>query len=283
MNNKQMFQTPPFSEFFLGSTRISMYGVLISLGFLAAYSATLILARRSIVSYHIDRMLLWAVIPAIFFARALFVAYHLDYFFVHPGEMIAVWQGGWVWHGALFGGLFGIFLYSRKNKISLLSLLDICAPGVALGQAIGRWGNFFNQEAYGLPTSVPWGIPIDEAHRLPGFEQFSLFHPTFLYESFFDVLLFISLAVFTLKRLDPGLRRDDKEREDSTTQKPAALIFFLYLILYSLGRFGIEFLRIDIVPLALGLRAPQWISAGLIIVGAWGLVWVLRKEKKVVY
>ncbi|MBI4252700.1 prolipoprotein diacylglyceryl transferase [Candidatus Uhrbacteria bacterium] len=255
---------------------ISGYGLLISLGFLVAYCAALFFARRSatIRTDHIDSVLLWALIPAVIGARVLFVVYHLDYFGTHPQENIAVWNGGWVWHGGLLGGILGVYGYCRKTHISFLSLLDVLAPGVALGQAIGRWGNYVNQEAYGLPTDVPWGITIDTEKRLPGYESFATFHPTFLYESIFDVLLFLFLGWLVWRRGGGWI--------PASAGMTNGTVFFLYLILYSLGRFGIEFLRIDIVPLAFGLRAPQWISLGFMIVGTLGLVWVLRKEKKVV-
>lgn len=189
-----MIASPPQSFFSLGLLEISWYGLFISGAVLAAYSVSFFLAKERGYAHHVDRVILWALIPGIFFARALFVLYHSDYFFSHLGEIFAVWHGGWVWHGALAGGLFGIFIYCRKNQISFLGMFDLCAPGVALGQALGRWGNFFNQEAYGLPTTLPWGIGIDPISRLPGFEQFAVFHPTFLYESVFDFVVFLFLV-----------------------------------------------------------------------------------------
>lgn len=261
-----MISVPLFSELLLGDVRISLYGLLISLGLLVAYSVSILLARRTNLAYHVDRMLVWMLIPAIIGARALFVAYHANYFFIHPSEIIAVWHGGWVWHGALIGGLGGIFLYCKKQAISFFGMLDVCAPGVVLGQAIGRWGNFFNQEAYGYPTTLPWKLFIDIAHRIPGYESFEYFHPTFLYEALADGTIFlILLAVINHSRkgrpFQPGV------------------VFFFYLFLYSLIRLGIEYLRIDLVPVILGLRAPQWISLGLIILSG---VWLLQKRKSVI-
>lgn len=246
---------------------ISVYGVLISLAFLVAYGVSVLCSRKTSYAEHVGRMLVWAVLPAVIFARLLFVVYHLDYFALYPTEVIAVWHGGWVWHGALLGGLLGIFIYCRRHAISFLRMLDVCAPGVVLGQSIGRWGNFFNQEAYGLPTDMPWGIAIDPTHRLPGFERFAVFHPTFLYESIFDLVLFLFLWLVTAKIV-----------KNSAYQ--AGTIFFLYLLFYSLGRFYIEFLRIDLVPILAGLRAPQWISLVLIGISAG---WFLQRRKKLVY
>ena len=271
---------------------VSLYGLLIAIGFLAAYGVTIFLATKigRVSSEHIDRVLLWALIPAVAGARVLFVLYHLDYFPAHPDEIIAVWNGGWVWHGALVGGILGLWAYCKRSGLSLLAFLDLLAPGVALGQAIGRWGNYFNQEAYGFPTDLPIGQYVDLSHRIPGYEAFTHFHPTFLYESIFDAALFILLMTIYLKRWDPRLRGDDKREggDDPPARKASARhagggsIFFLYLILYSLARFGIEFLRIDLVPIAVGLRAPQLVSLGLLTVGIGGLAWVLRKRKNVI-
>lgn len=263
---------------------ISSYGLLVGFGFLAAYGASVYLARRIHAEEHVHSVLLWAFVPAVICARGLFVLYHLDYFIAQPGEIIAVWHGGWVWHGALFGGLAGIVLYSRKARVSLLSFLDVLAPGVALGQAIGRWGNYFNQEAYGFPTNVPWALTIDPLRRLPGYEAFATYHPTFLYESAVDAALFLVLGGLILKRLDPRFRGDDPPSPGGYgAAGRSGMVFFIYLLLYSLARFWIEFLRIDIVPVLAGLRAPQWISLGLIVVSIVGLARVLRKQKKMVY
>lgn len=276
--------------FALGPLQVSVYGILLALGTLSAYGATialLLLRKRAEwpnINY-IDSVLLWALIPAVVFARLLFVMYHIDYFGANPQEIIAVWHGGWVWHGALFGGLLGIFLYCKKVRISFLLLLDILAPGAALGQAIGRWGNFFNQEAYGLPTSLPWGIIIAPDKRLPGYETFTTFHPAFLYESVFDLVLFFFLGLLLLRRREPmdAPRAGPPSPKGFGAAQREGVVFFLYLLIYSAGRFGIEFLRIDVVPVIGGLRAPQWISLALMIIGVCGLAWVLRKQKKMVY
>jgi len=247
--------------------RFSLYGIWISSGVLIAYGVSLYLAKKLKTLLHrdysnaIDGALLWMLIPAVVCARLLFVLYHPDYFSVHPEEIVAVWHGGWVWHGALAGGLIGLFFYCKKNNLSFLRLLDLCTPGVVLGQAIGRWGNFFNQEAYGFPTHLPWGIPIDLAHRARGFEAFTFFHPTFLYESTVDVFIFLFLVYLLFRCI----------KAHSVFYE--GMIFFSYLLLYSIGRFCIELLRIDSVPIIAGLRAPQWLSLILIVIS---LIWFAR-------
>jgi len=135
---------------------------------------------------------------------------------------------------------------------------------VALGHAIARWGNFFNQEAYGAATTLPWGIAIDPSYRVAGFELATHFHPTFLYESLLNIGI-AGVAIWLLVRKNVQTR-------------VRGLIFALYLGLYGFGRFGIEYLRIDPVPVWWGLRVPQWWSLGLIVV-AIGVGYVLLSKK----
>jgi phosphatidylglycerol:prolipoprotein diacylglycerol transferase len=133
----------------------------------------------------------------------------------------------------------------RGISVSLL-LLDLLASALVIAQAIGRWGNYFNSELYGRPSDLPWAIPIAWQNRMAGFENFTHFHPTFLYESLWCLFIFIFLF-WRIKKIKPGL------------------IFLLYLFLYSLGRFLIEFLRIDYQPVWFGLRLGHWTSLILII------------------
>lgn len=200
-------------------------------------------------------------------ARTLFVLYHLPYFIEYPFEMPAIWHGGWVWHGALLGGGIALYVYTRVKRISFLRLADSIVPGLALAQSVGRWGNYVNQEAYGLPTDLPLRVPIDPMNRIEGYEQYTYFHPTFLYESLWDFGLFLLLFMLALR----WMHSDGK-------QQPVGILFALYLIIYSVGRFAIELLRIDTVPIIAGLRAPQWISLILIAVG----LFLLQKQRKVI-
>lgn len=245
---------------------------MIASGVLAAYGITYFSFFRS-KSYDthaasLDALFLILVFGGIVGARALFVLYHLPYFFEYPFEIPAIWHGGWVWHGALLGGGVALFVYTRIKRVSFLLLADLIVPGVALAQGIGRWGNYFNQEAYGMPTFLPWGISIDPENRVAGYETFTHFHPTFFYESVWDMLLFALL--FTLAR---------RWFHGNGASHRTGTIFALYLIFYSIGRFAVELLRIDIVPAFAGLRIPQLIS---IILMAAGLFLLLQKQKRVV-
>src|SRR5262249_53662763 len=163
-------------------------------------------------------------------------------------------------HGALIvGPLLGVYL-ARRWHVPIWKSLDVAAPSIVLGQAIGRWGNFFNEEAFGRPTSLPWKMYISPAHRPAQFAQDEYFHPTFLYESLWDLTIFLVL-VFLLR---PLLRN-----------RPGAL-FFCYVGLYSVGRFAIESLRLDSFWLA-GLRVPQLASVAGIMVAAVGLALAFRR------
>ncbi len=260
----------PTATFDIGGVEISLYGLVLALGLITAYCLMIYFSRHfdrvqgTHYEDYIDGLFWWVFIPAIVGARVLFILYHPDYFLSTPQEMIAIWHGGIVWHGALIGGMIGSFAYCRRKHIPWLHFADYAAPALALGQALGRWGNYFNQENYGLPTSLPWGIPIDAAHRLPGFEQFNYFHPTFLYESLWDMALFVVLFVLVYRW---ALQR-------KAAWYRSGMLFFAYIIAYSIGRFGIEFLRIDTVPIFWGFRLPQWWSVDLTIAALIGL-WFL--------
>jgi phosphatidylglycerol:prolipoprotein diacylglycerol transferase len=151
-------------------------------------------------------------------------------------------------------------LLAWRLRLPILRCLDVIAPSMVLGQAIGRWGNFFNEEAFGRPTDLPWKLYISPAHRPPEFRNDDFFHPTFLYESLWDLLVFVMLVWW----VRPRVRRH-----------PGA-IFFSYIGLYSVGRFFIESLRLDSFWLG-SLRVPQLASVAGVLVAVAGLLWVLRR------
>jgi len=159
-----------------------------------------------------------------------------SYYRQHPIEILYIWQGGLGIYGAVIGGVLGVAIYAWQVGLRPLKWLDYGAPGLALGQAIGRWGNFINQELYGPPTDLPWGLRIDPQHRIIPYNDLTkyppdtLFHPTFLYESLWCLLLFIVLAVIARKLKDRLLEGD---------------ILLGYVIGYPLGRFFLEYLRPD--------------------------------------
>jgi prolipoprotein diacylglyceryl transferase len=177
----------------------------------------------------------------------------------HPLNALAIWEGGLgIWGAITLGGV-GAWIGCRRHGVRLPPFADALAPGLLLAQAIGRWGNWFNQELFGRPTTLPWGLRIDPAHRPPGFEQYATFHPTFLYESLW-CLGAAAVLVWADRRFRLGHGR----------------AFMLYVALYTVGRFWIELLRIDDANHILGLRVNTWVSL-LVLVGAVvAFVWSAR-------
>jgi phosphatidylglycerol:prolipoprotein diacylglycerol transferase len=230
----------------IGPLTFHYYGIIIMVGVVAgAFVARWLLAQMGEKDPdEIWDALVWALILGVVGARLYHVftpsksllAIGIDtrYYLTHPIDLVASWNGGLGMPGAIIGGALGLWIYSRRNDISLLKLLDAAAPGTALGQAIGRWGNFVNQELYGPPTDLPWGIYIRPENRLSGFENFARFHPLFLYESIWN-LANLFFLVWIWRRFGDRLKRGD--------------LFLAYLVTYPVGRFLLEFLRIDFVPL----------------------------------
>ncbi|MCL5986960.1 MAG: prolipoprotein diacylglyceryl transferase [Actinobacteria bacterium] len=234
--------------FHIGQFEIRWYGILISvsivLGVLLAWHIT---KRKNQNTDHLLNLTLFGIIASIIGARLYYVLFQWDYYRGHPIDIIATWKGGLAIHGGIIGGVLAIVIYSAVKKLKPWVWLDILAPALALGQAIGRWGNFFNQEAFGTPTDLPWGIYISPANRPLGYEAFERFHPTFLYESLLNLVLF-GLLYFLITRQIKGW----KWLKDGT-------IFLIYGILYSTYRFFIEGLRTDSLWLGTA-RAAQVVS-----------------------
>jgi len=193
-------------------------------------------------------------------ARLYEVVFNWDYYGRYPSKIIAVWEGGLAMHGGLIvGPLVGALLAWRWG-VPVLRSLDVIAPSMILGQAIGRWGNFFNEEAFGAPTDLPWKLYISPTHRPPEFRQVDFFHPTFLYESLWNLLVFALLVWWIRPRVG---------------RYPGA-VFFAYVGLYSVGRFFIEALRLDSFWIG-PLRVGQLASVAGVLVAAAGIWWALRR------
>jgi len=227
--------------FFHTSFHIYFYGILIMLGVVAAaFLGQAEAKRRGINPDYIWDALFWIVLAGIIGARLWHVftpppsmveqGITTKWYLTHPLDMLNIRNGGLGIPGAIIGGALALWLYCRNKKISFLTLTDTVIPGVALAQAIGRWGNFFNQELYGKPTSLPWKIYIDPAHRVPGYQNFNYFHPLFLYESLWNVLN-MAILLWMSRRFEKWLKPGD--------------LFYVYMVMYSIGRFSLEFLRLD--------------------------------------
>ena len=204
-----------------------------------------------------------ALIGGLIGARLYYVLFNLDYYQTQPWwRIFAVWEGGLAIHGGLIAGLLTGGAYVWAKGLPLLTYLDIVAPALALAQAIGRWGNFFNEEAFGGPTDLPWKLFISEPRRPPAYVDQQFFHPTFLYESLWNVGAFLILYFVLRRRLE---------------RAPGAL-FLAYLGLYSLGRFWIEGLRTDSLMLG-SFRIAQIVSVTAVVVAVVGIPILLRRRR----
>ncbi len=258
--------------FQIGRITFYWYGLLVVLGAVMGLLITLKLSKLyQIEKERIIDLSFWLIIFGVIGARffdSLF--YNGNYFLEHPFDIFKVWQGGMSIYGALIAGFIFLFFYCRKNKISFWFFADLFAPVLILGQAIGRWGNYFNQELYGKPSSGIFSIPIDPINRVSGMESFYYFQPAFLYEFIGGLMIFFLLIWLHKKRLkihhSPS-RSFANAQDDSIllVDQKNGVIFLTYLILYSSLRFIIEFIRTDFQPVFLSLRLSQWISLLLII------------------
>jgi prolipoprotein diacylglyceryl transferase len=195
----------------------------------------------------------WAVPAGLIGARIYHVATDWQLYFGagrHPIEALEIWQGGLAIWGAIAGGVLGAMLFVRRRGIPLAPLADAMGPALAVAQAIGRWGNYLNQELYGRATSLPWGLEIDPAHRPASSPAQPTYHPTFLYESFW-CLGVAGFVIWADRRFKLGHGR----------------AFALYVAAYTVGRGWIEALRVDEAHHIGGLRLNDWVSL-VVFVGA---------------
>ncbi len=230
--------------YYLGPLPLHAYGLALAVGILVAARVA---ERRWVARGHpateFADLVTWVVVAGIVGARLYHVVSDFQLFTGDPWKIVAIWQGGLSIWGAVAGGGVAVAVLARRRNLDAGDLVDSIAPAVALGQAIGRWGNWFNQEIFGTPTRLPWGLEIDRAHRPPGYEQFATFHPMFLYESLYALIVFVVLVWMERRfRLVKG-------------QVCAA-----YVGLYTAGRFVFENMRIDLAHTIGPLRLNAWFS-----------------------
>jgi phosphatidylglycerol:prolipoprotein diacylglycerol transferase len=270
-----VFTSPGPLVFQLGPFALRWYGLLIALAvLLGLLLATRLGKARGIEPALISDLLPLLVLGAVVGARTYYVLLEWRQYSGRWLEVFAVWQGGIAIHGALIGVTITLILFCRWKRQPFWPLLDVLVPAVALGQAIGRWGNFFNSEAFGLPTDLPWRLTIPIQNRPVEFLQQSGFHPTFLYESLWNLGV-CALLLLLFRQASRG-----------QLQLPAGTLSCIYLMAYSGGRVWIEGLRLD--PLCLfseppfcagGLRMAQLMSLLLIALGGLGLWWLIGRRR----
>ena len=258
-----MFRSPGPIAFQAGPLTLRWYGILMA----GAMALGLWLAHRDARRRGLDPESLLkaaelALLGGLVGARLYYVAFNLDYYARVPAKIFAVWEGGLAIHGGVLGGILIGGGYAWLRSLPVPAYLDIAAPSLALGQAIGRWGNFFNDEAFGSPTNLPWKLFIPPNHRPLEYAQAEFFHPTFLYESLWDAGVFCLLVWVFRGRL---------------ARAPGAL-FLVYLGLYSVGRFFTEALRTDALMLG-PIRIAQLVSVLGVAAALIGVPLLLRRSR----
>ena len=254
----------------IGPLFLHYYGLIIMLGVLAAVCLAINLGKKR--GYDPDTywdMVPWMLILGILGARLWHVMFPsvssgltFEWYLRHPGEIPAIWKGGLGIPGGVIGGCFGIWLFCRRRNIPYADFMDTIAPALPLGQAIGRWGNFINQELYGKPSTLPWAITIDPAYRAPEYAEIAKYHPLFLYESLFNLILAACLW--------------KADRSESVNLQRGSL-FLIYLIAYPTARFLLEFLRLDTAQVG-GINMNQVIMAVTAVTA--GAVLLIRERKQ---
>jgi phosphatidylglycerol:prolipoprotein diacylglycerol transferase len=276
-----LFQFDGIHFVLFGAERvIHYYGILITSGaVLGAWRATREVKRRGYDPDMVWDLLVYLMIGGILGARIwhiftpspdILVRNPITGAMVNPYfaggsvrilDILAIWNGGLGIPGAVIGGAIVLYFYSRANKISFAEWADIIAPSLALGQAVGRWGNYFNQELYGAPTNLPWKIFIDPAHRLDAYKNVEYYHPLFFYESLWNFFN-MALLLWISRRYASSLETGD--------------IFLIYLIVYPVGRFFLDFLRLN-ASIVAGLNINQTVMAVVAVSSALALYFRHRK------
>lgn len=268
--------TPTPIIFQLGPLTFRYYGLIIASAILVAILVALkIIKSKEKPTDDLWDLAFWLVLAGIIGARAYEVLILAPgYFFANPAEIIKIWQGGLAIHGAIIAGIATLIIWCRYKKQSFWLWADVGAIVLPLAQAIGRWGNYFNQEVFGLPTNLPWGIPIELVNRPAQFINNQYFHPTFLYESVLNLILFVVLfgayRISSKKEMGSFIRHGGFRMTILDGQ-----YLGVYLIGYGLIRFLMEFIRIDQTALLFGFRWPQIFSLILILIG----VVIIYKKK----
>ena len=274
-----MFTSPGEIIFSIGTFHVHYYGITMALALLFGITVIQLITKKFYpeinpeVIYDIaPHVILFGIIGA----RLYYCLLSHDYYSQHISEIIEIWQGGLSIHGALIGGFLGGAIYALRHKLPLLKLCDIFSFGICPGQAIGRWGNFFNSEAFGSPTNWFLKLYIPPSHRPWSYMQYEYFQPTFLYESIADILIFLILF-FVIRKLTGRVGSPTHQHELSKPKD--GIIFFSYLILYSIVRILIEQIRIDSVLDIYGIPVAQIVSIVFILLSTIAILIINKRQQ----
>lgn len=249
--------SPPINDFHIGPLRVTFYGIFIMSGVIIAW---LVIKRRFAERGGdiavAERIVIRVVIFGFLGARLAYVSTHLGRFADEWWKVIAIWEGGLALYGGLLVGAIVMYVYTKKWGASFPDFLDSVAPAVPIAQALGRFGNYFNQELFGTPTDLPWGLEIDPQYRPEQYVDYETFHPTFLYESLLNIAL--ALTIMWAGKRYPSLR---------------GRLIGIYFIGYGFIRFLMELLRTDTTFRFIGLSRNAWVSIAVMILGAVVLWW----------
>ena len=262
MINIAAIPSPPQNAIEIGPLTVHFYGVLIALGVVVA----IIVSRQRYVRFGgsgdlFEKVAIWAVVIGFLGARAAYVVTHTGRFEGRPWAVLYLWEGGLALYGGLLFGAIALIWMMNRWGGDLFAMGDAVAVGVPLAQAIGRFGNYFNQELFGTPSELPWAIIIDPARRPEGYEAFETFHPTFAYEALWNALILVPTILI--------LERNQKLAKGAS--------FGVYVAMYAFIRFLMELLRTDTTFRFLGLSRNGWVSIAAFI---GGLAWVWYTQKR---
>jgi prolipoprotein diacylglyceryl transferase len=249
----------------IGPLTIHFYGIMIAIGVIVAAIVT----RRRYERFGgsgamAERVAVWAVIIGFLGARLAYVSTHTGEFVDRPWAILFIWEGGLALYGGLFLGTVTVVILLNRWRGDVFAFGDAVAIGLPLAQAIGRFGNYFNQELFGTPSNLPWAVEIDPGiAAAAGFPGSTTFHPTFLYEALWNIVITAGIILLLERR--------------GKLFKGASIA--MYLILYGTGRFLMELMRTDTTFRFLGLSRNGWVSAGAVLLGI-GLLWWLQQRRE---
>jgi prolipoprotein diacylglyceryl transferase len=254
--------SPPINEITIGPLEIHIYGILIGIGVLvAAITITRRYAAWGGDPAILERVIIWTVIIGFLGARLAYVSTHLDRFEGRWYAVFFIWEGGLALFGGLTAGAITAVVLLRRYNGDPWVFADAAAIGLPLAQAIGRWGNYFNQELFGTPSDLPWAVEIDVQNRPPQYVEYETFHPTFLYESLWNVAVLVPIVLW--------LERRGKLAKGSSIG--------LYMVLYGTIRYFTELIRTDTTFRFLEISRNGWVAFFVVIAGAVLIVWRQRR------